>query len=885
MKHFDVIRDDHEKNSTGVPSKVKMTCNGIMKLMPYQGFYPALRAVQLGHLFSASYAPYLTGSSIRSTDGAAERLASLYQPFFAPGVFFNTIKSGIAVDYSVHTGSSPSNANTYATIANPFSASYLPLGTIAEEPDYSFPFEAILYPDSYLPITSSDPAGIGLSASVFFTYPHFTGSITGNRFRDCWYAVTDRDFNSQKDSGLATANPLSGTSPQMYFEWLGQSDIKYSLAANNFFAEVENFFLEKRAPTSFVSKAEKDFRPMISGSTYYMDVVLRKSDDFVSYEGPSGSFYFQPYKGLNVDLEDAQYGAGTGDTIRNALGTARGLGAGLSPVSARGMHYGPPYRAQGLMYGAATTGSAWFEDPSFAPHTPPYFYGDAIARVTFVPHESRDMSLGESAKFTLEEILGGSEAKTIYLNENQRSKTLREGVWMSNTGSATDGALNVNIFEAGRAQMQVSSSVNLFGRTTLKEVQYGTEQDEEGNFIPQHATSPVILDSQDAWVVETKFECPSINLHAMDTSSLGAGIGLGNEKYMTRGIWKGYGEPPTGSAGIFLQIRESFTQRTFGRYDAVANPNSSLPLTGSLINVCGFKATQQRVGEIASNRTISEAIVAVPINSKGNFFKIKKSMFKKQRRNLKDHGKALLSGEFGAPFDIAETSITQMIGGMKKFYLPPQMDFLKNQDIKPFAMYIFEFNHKLSKKDLSYIWQNVMPDIAVTARKVSSTLQHPLNSKYEFFGDYANGMPSNVRWMVFKVKQRAKNNYFNITKTSEVGKGFNFSAEQELAGFSSSPEAELPYSYNWPYDFCSLIEVAKIDSEVTFKATTITEATTIVNIETGETDTTETTIPITTAQGIMMNYGDDPEGDPEGSAPASYNSEGNTDPEGGNPEG
>ena len=27
---------------------------------------------------------------------------------------------------------------------------------------------------------------------------------------------------------------------------------------------------------------------------------------------------------------------------------------------------------------------------------------------------------------------------------------------------------------------------------------------------------------------------------------------------------------------------------------------------------------------------------------------------------------------------------------------------------------------------------------------------------------------------------------------------------------------DLPYSYNWPYDFCSLVELAKVDTEVRF---------------------------------------------------------------------
>ena len=35
--------------------------------------------------------------------------------------------------------------------------------------------------------------------------------------------------------------------------------------------------------------------------------------------------------------------------------------------------------------------------------------------------------------------------------------------------------------------------------------------------------------------------------------------------------------------------------------------------------------------------------------------------------------------------------------------------------------------------------------------------------------------------------------------------------EKELEKFSSSPDKELKYSYNWPYDFFSLVELAQLE--------------------------------------------------------------------------
>jgi hypothetical protein len=178
MKHFSLIQEDYKKGNTATASKIKLKVNGVKKLLPYQGFYPALRSVQLGHLFSASYAPHITGSSVR--DGDQERLAALYQPFFAPGIFFNTIKSGIAVSYPVHTASAPQlDAGDFLATTSPTSGSYFISNQYVSTPNYAFPFEAILDPDQYLPVSSSLTSSVAnnLSSSVYFVNSNFTGSV------------------------------------------------------------------------------------------------------------------------------------------------------------------------------------------------------------------------------------------------------------------------------------------------------------------------------------------------------------------------------------------------------------------------------------------------------------------------------------------------------------------------------------------------------------------------------------------------------------------------------------------------------------------------------------------------------------------------------------
>ena len=56
-----------------------------------------------------------------------------------------------------------------------------------------------------------------------------------------------------------------------------------------------------------------------------------------------------------------------------------------------------------------------------------------------------------------------------------------------------------------------------------------------------------------------------------------------------------------------------------------------------------------------------------------------------------------------------------------------------------------------------------------------------------------------MKWLVFKVKQKAKQNYYDKV----VGE------KQKLVKSS-------PYSHNWPYDYFSLVELAKIEAKTNY---------------------------------------------------------------------
>ena len=68
-----------------------------------------------------------------------------------------------------------------------------------------------------------------------------------------------------------------------------------------------------------------------------------------------------------------------------------------------------------------------------------------------------------------------------------------------------------------------------------------------------------------------------------------------------------------------------------------------------------------------------------------------------------------------------------------------------------------------------------------------------------------------VRWMVFKVKQRAEKSYYNTTISSQDDAFFKTNL---AAPAQKQVILEPDYTYNWPYDFFSLVELAKIQSTI-----------------------------------------------------------------------
>ncbi len=161
---------------------------------------------------------------------------------------------------------------------------------------------------------------------------------------------------------------------------------------------------------------------------------------------------------------------------------------------------------------------------------------------------------------------------------------------------------------------------------------------------------------------------------------------------------------------------------------------------------------------------------------------------------------------------------------MNKYIFPPKFDFTKFKTVTPILMYVFEFSADLTQQDVSDIWQNVPPDLGEKFETQEAVIEE------KELIDLVLSKDSDTKWMVFKVKKAAPKD-FEITRrklvTDSVG--------------ALSPNITTPLSYNWPYDYFSLVELAKMDEQVQYVSTDLKQNTRVSEAEALDVDRTTNT--------------------------------------------
>ena len=354
MKYFDVTETKMSDKVSAQAARLKVRCSAMLKLLPYDGFYPASRTVQLYELFSSSYGknlsltgsnshPSVPGTSLTDRLGTMAQGANAYirpfiTPMFAPGILFNTIKSGIAVDFPCLTGSTVLTASAItgadARLTPGGSAFDLKSNWLIVNKNFNYrvPFEALIEPETHM-------------ANVVFLdmEPHPSAAID------------------------ATAS------------WDGNGDRRYRKAMHNFLAEVPEFFLKDGTFTSFASSPSNNWN-FEKGKTYKMRVQIRKSiKDRAGTRaafGPSLSLFPQTEYNNLVDPHIPQVISGSETFVMYDRPTA----FGPPSKGARLLHRS--VNQAGTLHAGVGGGSLYGYN---APFTPPYYDGAAWVDLEVTP--------------------------------------------------------------------------------------------------------------------------------------------------------------------------------------------------------------------------------------------------------------------------------------------------------------------------------------------------------------------------------------------------------------------------------------------------------------------------------------------------------------------
>ena len=288
------------------------------------------------------------------------------------------------------------------------------------------------------------------------------------------------------------------------------------------------------------------------------------------------------------------------------------------------------------------------------------------------------------------------------------------------------------------------------------------------NLTDYFASVPAGTNSQSkSWLIQSKFETPVLNFAGVSatktTSSFAPPDADDAKSLKTGGMWHQYGSIPDNSRkGIFVTLKDT---------------KSNL----SLADVCGFNTgAPQRVGEVRETGLLEEAVVAVPFIEMGNrrkFFTMSKE----------------------------ESQYGVVASGLQKYVFPPRLDFVTNKSVEPILMYMFEFSAKVTKQDIADMWQNLPPDISEKFEQKEAIIDD--DRILELLATRSN----EIKWMVFKVKKRASKSYEKFRRSLVTD---DTSAISDSVG---------DYSYNWPYDYFSLVELVKIDETIRYSSGDLTD--------------------------------------------------------------
>ena len=853
------------------PRHLQLQSEGIVKLLPYDGFYPMDRSLQIASSYSSSYSMVFEGTS--GSVHAAVR--SVLRPMFAPGIFYNAIKSGLAVDYPIRRKLRNENGFPSINHTEPLK------GCLGESVSSAIVSGSIPGNNRHFP--GNNPATRG-QGDFDFTIPDVDKFMWADRL-PFEALLSPEDYINNTDPTI-----LSDFNKIMYLDVTGALNTKvdtsplYKKSISNFLGATPQFFLKekqnKNNMSGFLTKFVSDFgansqnsiiNPSLDGTAtttrtvycsnenaYVMEIGLLKTNNF--------NLYSNPYAfGVPTATGSAFWGSYNSGTVGN-------LGAEVPSGSAWPKHYG-----------------------EFAPFTPPYYYGPSLARITFFP--------AESGEYTLDQIIGPSAENTYieYVNESGSYFDFSSGSFVDSETLETVSTTGTPPYGWNRAwqnRMDIDASLVITNEFPL----------ENGSARPKDPNK---------WVIMPKWECPildfpdrSLGFSNYDFSS---SIDPGHLCSPTQGMWHQYGVEPDPDQGVYMFIKDVTPKETelrlvgdpsLGASSATGQQKyvfklpqwviSSNRTVSSLADLVGFDSEEimrsgfeptkaKKLGTLPDNneKELSEAILALPyyydsdgiprlMNLKANEEKL--------GPKIKEFRKVFTKYSLPPALAISLLDLVPDTYPLVSEYINPfggddydvKTTTSLQRDIKTPVVYLFEHSVRLTKQDLADIWQGVLPTCGKKLEPQVVALDHympgdnveeePIILPEMLVKELELGLPRNghprgdlldiaelrangvlkedafnakIKWLVYKVKRRGTKSYDDLILNEINGYGYksfyrdsgildrqNLSREQAALvaqqNYMSDHAIEDP-TYNWPYDYFSLVELSKLTSKIGFR--------------------------------------------------------------------
>jgi hypothetical protein len=256
--------------------KIKINCESIIKLLPYNNFYPQQKAQNIVNTFQKSYFNYTSSNILFENNTTSNignnneypsgstlnhQMQTILQQFFAPGVLFNSIKSGMGVSYpAMITSSVPFSSSTpplFYSQVNVNSSLYI----VDKEYTKYFNINDLLDIDNSLNTVDNPYLTDIENYSLYYLAP--------NAY-DKYHLRTEPRYPQYR----LKMNNKSELNDNL----ISSKDSRYKLAIHNYLSEIVNTFIENSSLTTFNSLPEQEFGVFSSSIEYSMLIHINKQD-------------------------------------------------------------------------------------------------------------------------------------------------------------------------------------------------------------------------------------------------------------------------------------------------------------------------------------------------------------------------------------------------------------------------------------------------------------------------------------------------------------------------------------------------------------------------------------------------------------------------------